>query len=73
MPEKKFGVVLRAVDPGKFGNLVSKKLVTEVIEDREKGLSYFKSNFSKRELKVKLGLVYDDDIIEYTEQKNRKR
>ena len=69
MPEKKFGVVLRAVDPGKFGNLVSKKLITEVIEDREKGLSYFKSNFSKRELKVKLGLVYDDDIIEYTEQK----
>ena len=53
MPEKKFGVVSRAVDPGKFGNLVSKKLITEVIEDREKGLSYFKSNFSKRELKVK--------------------
>ena len=55
MPEKKFGVVLRAVDPGKLGTLVRKNLVTEVTEDTNEGVTYFKSRFSKRELKVKLG------------------
>ena len=70
MTEKNFGVVLRAVDPGKLGNLVKKNLISEVTEDTDEGLTYFKSGFSKRELKVKLGLVYDQDIIEYAAQKD---
>ena len=70
MLEKRFGVVLRAVDPGKLGNLVKKNLISEVTEDTDEGLTYFKSGFSKRELKVKLGLVYDADIIEYAVQKD---
>ena len=68
MTEKSFGVVTRAIDPGKLGNLVKKNLITEVTDNTDKGLTYFKSGFSKRELKVKLGLVYDQDIVEYVAQ-----
>ena len=70
MTEKSFGVVTRAIDPGKLGNLVKKSLISEVTDNTDKGLTYFKSGFSKRELKVKLGLVYDADIIEYAVQKD---
>ena len=61
---KKFGIVTRASDPTKLGKAVKEGIVSELREDKRAGLSYFESSNSKTELKKKLGLAYDTDIVE---------
>ena len=62
--KNKFGIVTRASDPTKIGKAVKEGIVSELQEDKRAGLSYFESSNSKTELKKKLGLTYDTDIIE---------
>ena len=61
---KKYGIVTRSSDPTKLGKAVREGIVSELQEDRRAGLSYFESSNSKFDLKKKLGLAYDADIIE---------
>ena len=60
----KFGVVIRAANPTKLGKAVRDELISEVLEDKRTGLSYFVSSLDKDVLKLKLGILYDSDIIE---------
>ena len=60
----KFGVVTRAANPTKLGKAVRDELISEVLEDKRTGLSYFVSSLDKDVLKLKLGILYDSDIIE---------
>ena len=64
MTIKKFGIVTRAIDPTKLGKAVKEGIVSELREDKRAGLSFLESSNSKTELKKKLGLTYDADIIE---------
>ena len=68
--KNKFGIVTRASDPTKLGKAVSEGIVSELQEDKRAGLSYFESSNSKTELKKKLGLAYDADIIEIKVENN---
>ena len=64
MSLRRFGLVTRALDPNKYARLVQKGLITELNQDVTNGISYIESSYSKRELKVKLGLTYEKDIVE---------
>ena len=68
--KNKFGIVTRASDPTKLGKAVSEGIVSELQEDKRAGLSYFEISNSKTELKKKLGLAYDADIIEIKVENN---
>ena len=70
MSLRRFGLVTRALDPNKYARLVQKGLITELNEDVTNGISYIESAYSKRELKVKLGLTYEKDIIEQNTVEN---
>ena len=67
MSVRRFGLVTRALDPSRYGKLVKKGFITELKQDLDNGISYIESAYSKRELKVKLGLAYEEDIVEYSE------
>jgi len=66
MTGKRFGIVARAADPTKLAKSINKEIITNV-NDTNKQLIYFDSNFSIRELRLKLGITFEADI---QEQKN---
>ena len=70
MSLRRFGLVTRALDPSKYGKLVQKEFITELKNDVTNGITYIESAYSKRELKVKLGLTYEEDIVEYNTVEN---
>ena len=70
MSLRRFGLVIRALDPSKYGKLVQKGFITELKEDLDNGIAYIESAYSKRELKVKLGLTYEEDIVEQNTAEN---
>ena len=70
MSVRRFGVVTRTIDPSKYGKLVQKEFITELKNDVTNGITYIESAYSKRELKVKLGLTYEEDIVEYNTVEN---
>ena len=70
MTIKKFGLITRASDPTKLGKAVREGIVTELQEDKRAGLSYFESTYTKTELKKKLGVIYDSDILEIKVENN---
>ena len=70
MSLRRFGLVTRALDPNKYARLVQKGLITELNQDVTNGISYIESSYSKRELKVKLGLTYEKDIVEHNTVEN---
>ena len=70
MSVRRFGLVTRALDPSKYGKLVQKEFITELKNDVTNGITYIESAYSKRELKVKLGLTYEEDIVEYNTVEN---
>ena len=65
MSLRRFGLVTRVLDPSKYGKLVQKEFIKELEKDVTNGITYIECAYSKRELKVKLGLVYEQDIIEH--------
>ena len=70
MSLRRFGLVTRALDPSKYGKLVQKEFITELKNDVTNGITYIESAYSKRELNVKLGLTYEEDIVEYNTVEN---
>ena len=55
---------LLSIDPQKRANCEKKGLITECVENTQKSSFIFKTDFSLREIKLKLGIVSDSDIVE---------
>ena len=55
---------LLSFDPQKRANCEKKGLITECVENTQKSSFIFKTDFSLREIKLKLGIVSDSDIVE---------
>ena len=58
---KSFGIVARAADPTKLAKSINNEIITNV-DDTNKQLIYFDSNFSIIELRLKLGITFEADI-----------
>ena len=61
---KEYRAFLLSIDPQKRANCVNKQLITDCVEDTPNNTVTFKSDFSRRELKLKLGIVNDSDLVE---------
>ena len=61
---KEYRAFLLSIDPQKRANCVKRELITDCVEDTQNNLFSFKSEFSRRELKVKLGIVNESDLVE---------
>ena len=59
-----FQAFLLSIDPQKRANCEKKGLITECVENTQKSSFIFKTDFSLREIKHKLGIVSDSDIVE---------
>ena len=64
---KEYRAFLLSIDPQKRANCVNRQLITDCVEDTPKNTVTFKSDFSRRELKLKLGIVNDSDLVEVRE------
>ena len=66
---KDYRAFLLSIDPQKRANCVKKQLITDCEEDIHNKTVSFKSDFSHRELKLKLGIVNDSDLVEVQENR----
>ena len=57
-----FQAFLLSIDPQKRANCEKKGLLTKCVENTRK--SFFKTDFSLREIKLKFEIVSDSDIVE---------
>ena len=70
MTEKSYFVRLNLVNPTKLGSAINKEYIIVTSEDTKSGILQFKSSFGKREIKLKLGLTSETDIIEIQNSKH---
>ena len=61
---KDYRAFLLSIDPIKRANCVNKQLITDCVEDTPNNTVSFKSDFSRRKLKLTLGIVNDSDLVE---------
>ena len=69
---KEYRAFLLSIDPQKRANCVKKALITDCVEDTQNNSFSFKSEFSLRELKLKLGIVNESDLVEIKGDQTRK-
>ena len=69
---REYRAFLLSIDPQKRANCVKKALITDCVEDTQNNLFSFKSEFSHRELKLKLGIVNESDLVEITGNQTEK-
>ena len=69
---REYRAFLLSIDPQKRANCVRKALITDCVEDTQNNSFSFKSEFSHRELKLKLGIVNESDLVEINGDQTRK-
>ena len=69
---REYRAFLLSIDPQKRANCVKKALITDCVEDTQNNSFSFKSEFSHRELKLKLGIVNESDLVEINGDQTRE-